>query len=102
MCFCPHGIGKYLSVQLQGLAANSLDVEYIYDLNNINLSIKHMDLFIWAGCAYAAKYFSNICPGLGASVFRRLARRNIPATDEVANIWTIDEFYWDIYKLQCH
>lgn len=45
------------------VSLRTLDVEYIYDLNNINLSIKHMDLFIWAGCAYAAKYFSNICPG---------------------------------------
>lgn len=37
--------GKYLSVQLQGLRIRDSEVEYIYDLNNINLSIKHMGLF---------------------------------------------------------
>lgn len=71
-----------------------LRVEYIYDLNNINLSIKHMDLFRspCAGCicrnifiqtfALVSPFFNHlkICMNL----FR--------ATDEVANIWTIDTY----------
>lgn len=93
---CPHGNGKYLSVQLQGLAL-------LYDLNNINLSIKHMDLFVVRRLhAYAAIFFQTFA-GRRADFF--LTVREIfsfSKVDEVANICTIDTFYWDIYKLQCH
>lgn len=53
----------------------NFEVEYIYDLNNINLSIKHMDLFQLSTvpAAYAAIYFflifPPIRPGLAANVF---------------------------------
>lgn len=61
----PRCNGKYLSVQLQGLRIRDSEVEYIYDLNNINLSIKHMDLFHLAGCICRNIFFTTFAkPGL--------------------------------------
>lgn len=96
--FALRGNGKYLSVQLQGLIERR--VEHIYDLNNINLSIKHMDLFhLLCRLHMPQFFFQHLLWSWSFLTIRNNMQR--AATDEVANIWTID-FYWDINKLQCH
>jgi hypothetical protein len=59
--FCPLQCQIPFQFNYKVSQPGAVDVEYIYDLNNINLSIKHIsDLFISAGCI-CRNIFSNIC-----------------------------------------
>jgi hypothetical protein len=89
LLFCPLQCQIPFQFNYKVSQPGAVDVEYIYDLNNINLSIKHIsDLYSFQPAAYAAIIFSNICLGRAADFFKHLndVRMYAMRLDEVANI----------------